>query len=108
LTVLTELLTALLEHLVVFQDLTVIEVKTAAHRCLICLAWESQRLCSHTVAVAEKLNYIEEFLCWYRKLKVTGNYAAVAMLKQSKTVRKNQMARNTKVQLLRNLTLMPS
>ena len=53
-----------------------------------CLAWKAQRLCSHTLAVAEYLNYLDEFLTWYRKLKASGNYTAVAMHNQSKSVGK--------------------
>ena len=56
-----------------------------------CLAWKSQRLCSHTLAVAEYLNYLEEFLTYYRKLKVSVNYTAVAMHDQSISVGKNQL-----------------
>ena len=50
------------------------------------MAWKSQRLCSHTLAVAEYLNYLEEFLTYYRKLKVSINYTAVAMHDQSRSV----------------------
>ena len=53
-----------------------------------CLAWKAQRLCSHTLAVAEYLNNLEDFLTWYRNLKASGNYTAVAMHSQSKNVGK--------------------
>ena len=42
-----------------------------------CVAWKSQRFCPHTLAVAEETSGLDEFLAWYRKLKVTGNYTAV-------------------------------
>ena len=54
-----------------------------------CIAWKSQKFCSHVLAIAEETNCLDEFLIWYRKLKVTGNYTAVSMYNQSKSVGKN-------------------
>lgn len=53
-----------------------------------CLAWKSQRLCSHVLAVAEEKGCLDDFLTSYRKSKVTGNYTAVSMYSQPKNVGK--------------------
>ena len=33
-----------------------------------CLVWKSQRVCSHTLALAEETSCLEKFLVWYHKL----------------------------------------
>lgn len=60
------------------------------------LAWKSQRLCSHVVAVAEKKGCFDEFLTSYRRSKITGNYTAVSMHNQPKNVGRNQVVQNQK------------
>ena len=52
----------------------------------VCLAWKSRRLCSHVLAVAEEWNCLNEFLCRYRRMKVSGNYTSVCMHNQPKIV----------------------
>lgn len=53
-----------------------------------CLAWKSQRLCSHVLAVAEEKGCLNEFLISHRRAKIQGNYTAVCMHNQSKNVGK--------------------
>ena len=53
-----------------------------------CLAWKSQRLCSHIVAVAEEKGCLNAFLMSYRRAKIQRNYTAVSMHSQSKNVGK--------------------
>ena len=53
-----------------------------------CLAWKSQKLCSHVVAVAEEKGCLDDFLTSYRRSKSTGNYTAVSMHNQPKSVGK--------------------
>lgn len=53
-----------------------------------CLAWKSQRLCSHVLAVAEEKGCLNEFLISHRRAKIQGNYTAVSMHNQSKNVGK--------------------
>ena len=49
-----------------------------------CLAWKSNKLCSHVLAVAEDWGCLNEFISWYRWLKTFGNYTAVCMYNQPK------------------------
>ena len=51
-----------------------------------CLAWKSNKLCSHVLAVAEEWGCLNDFISWYRRLKTLGNYTAVCMYNQSKDV----------------------
>lgn len=53
-----------------------------------CLAWKSQKLCSHVLAVCEEKECLAEFLTAYRRSKITGSYTAVSTHSQSKNVGK--------------------
>ena len=53
-----------------------------------CIAWKSQKFCSHVLAVAEKQDCLVEFLNDYRRSKVKGNYTAVSTHGQAKSVSK--------------------
>ena len=53
-----------------------------------CMAWKSQKFCSHVLAVAEKRDCLDEFLASYRRSKVSGNYTAVCTHNQPKGVGK--------------------
>ena len=53
-----------------------------------CLAWKSQKLCSHVLAVAEQKQCLEEFLTGYKRSKTTGNYTAVSTHSLPKNVGK--------------------
>ena len=53
-----------------------------------CLAWKSQKLCSHVLAVAEERKCLDDFLTSYRTSKSTGNYTAVSIHNQPKNVGK--------------------
>lgn len=43
-----------------------------------CLSYKSMKVCSHTVAIAIKQESIEKFVKWYRTLKHTPNFSALA------------------------------
>ena len=53
-----------------------------------CLAWKSQKLCSHVLAVSEEKECLEEFLIAYKRSKTTGNYTSVSIHNQPKNVGK--------------------
>ena len=63
-----------------------------------CLAWRSQKLCSHVLAVCEEKKCLEEFLTAYRRSKITGNYTAVSTHSPRMLVR-NQIVQSEKVHL---------
>lgn len=53
-----------------------------------CIAWQSQKFCSHVLAVAENKNCLGDYLTSYRRSKVKGNYTAVCMHSQAKGIGK--------------------
>ena len=53
-----------------------------------CLAWKSQKQCSHVLAVSEEKECLEEFLIAYKRSKTTGNYTSVSTHNQPKNVGK--------------------
>ena len=52
----------------------------------LCIAWKSQKLCSHVIAVSEKKECLDTFLSWHRGKKNPLNYTAVVTHNQSKRV----------------------
>ena len=53
-----------------------------------CLAWKTQKLCSHVLAVSENAGCLPEFLSCYRRMKSPGNYTATCSHNQPKGVGK--------------------
>ena len=51
-----------------------------------CLAWKSNKLCSHVLAVAEEWSCLNDFISWHQRMKVSANYTAVCMHNQSRDV----------------------
>ena len=49
-----------------------------------CPQWESLKICSHTVAVAEKMGRLSPFLCWYTATNQRVNVTSVGMLNMPK------------------------
>ena len=42
-----------------------------------CLSYKSMKMCSHTVALASKLERMEKFVKWYRTMKFKPNFTAL-------------------------------
>ena len=53
-----------------------------------CLGWKSQKMCSHVLAVAEKMGYLDETIQGYRRLKHPTCYTAALTHGLSKNVGK--------------------
>ena len=70
------------------------------------LAWKSNKFYSHVPAVAEEWKSLDEFLTWYKRMKITGNYTDVCTYNQPKGVGKKPCSAKRKVHpSTRNLTL---
>ena len=53
-----------------------------------CIAWKSQKFCSHMLAVCEENQCLEEYVSWYRSSKKKQSYTAALTHNQSKAVGK--------------------
>ena len=53
-----------------------------------CIAWKSQKFCSHVLAVCEENQCLAEYISWYRSSKKKQSYTAALTHNQSKAVGK--------------------